>query len=228
MGCNIIEAARQHCSSLEKFVLIGTTCSYPEITEIPFSENDLYKGYPEPTNAPYGIAKRTLMTLIQSYREQYGFPGITLIPTNLYGTCDSLDLETNHVIPALIYKIIRAKQNNEKVEIWGDGTPTRDFLYVDDCARGIRMALESYDELEPVNLGSGMEISIVELVDILCEKLNYDKCNITYSVHKPNGQPRRCLDVSRARDKFGWYSTTSLEEGLDQTISYIQGLLNEQ
>ena len=222
MGCNVIEAARKYCDNLQKFILVSTTCAYPEITHIPFSENDIYKGYPEPTNAYYGVAKRTLMTLLQSYRQQYNFPGITLIPTNLFGTQDSLNLQTNHVIPALIFKILTAKNQNTNVEIWGDGSPTRDFLYVNDCARGIRMAMEEYDKIDPVNLGSGIETSIYELVNILCEKLEYDSSNVTYIDSMPNGQPRRCLDVSRARDSFGWYSTTTLEEGLDKTIEWVK------
>jgi nucleoside-diphosphate-sugar epimerase len=222
MGCNIIEAARQQCDKLEKFILISTTCCYPEITHIPFSENDIYNGYPEPTNAPYGIAKRTLMELVQSYRQQYGFPGITLIPTNLYGKGDSLNLTTNHVIPALISKVLKAKRDNTKVYIWGDGSPTRDFLYVDDCAKAIITAMEEYDKPAPVNLGTGIETSIIYLIERICEKLQYDPANIIYTDDMPNGQPRRCLDVSRVRNEFGWYSTTSLDEGLNKTIEWIK------
>lgn len=228
MGCNIIEAARQQCTNLKKFVLAGTTCQYPEITQVPFSENDIFKGFPEPTNAPYGIAKRALMTLVKSYREEYGFPGITVIPTNLFGKHDDLDLQNNHVIPALILKILKAKKDNAAtVELWGDGSPTRDFLYVEDAARAIRMAMEEYDEAEPVNIGSGIEVSILELAEMICDKIGYDKDRLVWLVDKPNGQPRRCLDTSRARDKFGWYATTTIEEGLGRTIEWIKEHVND-
>lgn len=223
MGCNVIEAARLYCSNLEKFILVGTTCSYPEIPpRIPFKEADLYSGYPEPTNAPYGIAKRALITLLQSYKKEYDFPGISLIPTNLYGPGDNLDLQNNHVIPALIIKILKAKENNEKVEIWGDGTPTRDFLYVDDCADAIKLAIEKYDDIEPLNIGSGIEISILDLVNIICDKVGYDNSNVIYLDNMPNGQPRRCLDVTNVHTNLGWCSTTSLQEGLDKTIEWIK------
>jgi len=216
MGIELLELARQF--KIEKFVQIGTTCSYPKFTSVPFKEEDLWSGYPEETNAPYGVAKKMLLVQAQAYRKQYGFNTIYLIPTNLYGPGDNFDLEKSHVIPALIRKMI--ENPTGEIVIWGTGTPTRDFLYVTDAAEGIVKATEAYDSEEPVNMGSGNEISIQNLVQHLIELTNFSG-KIIWDRSKPDGQPRRCLDTSRAK-AFGWEATTPFATGLLRTIQWYQ------
>ena len=221
MGVNLMEAAR--LNGVSKFVQVGTVCSYPKHCPVPFKEEDIWNGYPEETNAPYGIAKRALLTMAQAYREQYNFNAVYLIPTNLYGPRDNFDPETSHVIPALIRKCLEAKEKGEKeIEIWGDGTATREFLYVEDCAEAIVAAMEKYDSGQPINIGSGREISIEALVNEVAYITGY-KGGIVYDSAKPNGQPRRQLDVSKAKEAFGWESSTPLGEGLRKTVEwYLQ------
>jgi len=219
MGTQLMEQAR--LSSVEKFVAVGTVCSYPKFTPVPFREEDLWKGYPEETNAPYGLAKKMMLVQSQSYRQQYGFNSIFLMPVNLYGPRDNFDLESSHVIPAMVRKFHTAKQGDEdSVTLWGDGSPTREFLYVKDAAEAIALAAERYNGAEPVNLGSGDEISIKELANIISSKLKYEG-KIIWDSSKPNGQPRRRLDTSRAESYFGFRARTSLDEGLDRTIEYF-------
>ncbi len=221
MGANLIEACRKYCEDIKKFVLIGTVCSYGKYTPIPFKEDSLFDGYPEETNAYYGIAKSALMVLLQSYRKQYDFPGITLLPVNMYGTGDSLNIKTNHVIPAMIIKFLKAKHNNlPEVILWGTGNPTREFLYVNDCAKAICLAMERYDDEKPVNIGTGKEIKMRDLAELIAQKIEYEG-KITWDYVNPDGQPRRCLDVSRAKE-FGFEATTSLNDGLDKTIEWIR------
>jgi GDP-L-fucose synthase len=216
MGVNLIEQAR--VAGVQKFVQLGTVCSYPKHTPVPFREDELWNGYPEETNAPYGIAKKALLVMLQAYRAQYGFNGIYLLPVNLYGPGDNFDLQTSHVIPALIRKF---SEGGARVEVWGDGTPTREFLYVRDCARAIIAATERYDSAEPVNLGSGAEISIRELA-LKIRELTGSKAELSFDATKPNGQPRRCLDTSRAEREFGWRAQMPLDEGLRKTIAWWQ------
>jgi len=226
IGLNTIEVARKKCVSLKKFILIGTICAYPCFTRVPFKENDLWEGYPEPTNAPYGVAKRALITMVQAYRKQYGFPGISLLPVNMYGPGDSLDPKRNHVIPALIIKFLQAVKNNEeKVVLWGSGNPTREFLYVKDAATAIRLAMENYDSPEPVNIGTGKEISILELAAMIACKCNYWG-EIVWDTTMPDGQHRRCLDVSKAASEFWFTAETELEDGIDETIVDIKDRLS--
>lgn len=218
MGVQLIEEAR--LSGLKKFVAIGTICAYPKFTKVPFREEDLWNGYPEETNAPYGLAKKMMLVQSQAYRQQYGFNSIFLLPVNLYGPRDNFDLESSHVIPAMIRKFSEAKEKKEKnVVLWGDGSPTREFLYVDDCAEGIVLATKKYDGAEPVNLGSGREISIKNLAELISEEVGF-KGKITWDASKPNGQPRRMLDVSRAKKYFGFEARTGFEEGLEKTIKW--------
>lgn len=220
MGVELIEQARQH--DVEKFVTAGTVCAYPEETPVPFSEDDLWDGYPEETNAPYGLAKKMLLVQTQAYRDQYDFDGIYTIPVNLYGPRDDFDLETSHVIPAIIRKTVEAKRRDEPtVTAWGTGTPTREFLYVEDAARGLVEATEKYDRGEPVNLGSGMEISIEALVSTIKDVVGYEG-EIVWDTSKPDGQPRRCLDTSRARESFGWEAQTEFEQGLQRTVDWYR------
>ena len=227
MGTNVIEAARQQCPELKKFILLSTVCSYPKFAKTPFVEEDLWSGYPEETNAPYGVAKKALMVLLQSYKKEYNFPGITLLPVNLYGSGDSLDLANNHVIPALILKILKAKENNDEyVDIWGDGSASREFLYAGDCAKGIVLAMEKYDKPDPINIGTGKEIKIKDLVELLVDKIGFSGY-IKWDKTKPNGQPRRCLDVSKAKKEFGFVAETGLSDGLDKTIEWIKREINE-
>jgi GDP-L-fucose synthase len=205
---------------VEKFVAIGTICAYPKFTPIPFKEEHLWDGYPEETNAPYGLAKKMLLVQAQTYREQYGFNAIYLLPVNLYGPRDNFDLETSHVIPALIRKMIDAEDRGDKeVTLWGDGSPTREFFYAGDAARGIVMAAERYSGSEPVNLGAGMEISIKDLAELIA-KLTGFSGKIVWDTSKPNGQPRRALDTTRARDYFGFVAEMPFEEGLKRTIAW--------
>jgi len=218
MGLHLIEQAR--ISGLKKFVQVGTICAYPKFASVPFKEEDLWKDYPEETNAPYGVAKRSLLVMCEAYRQQYDLKAIYLLPVNLYGPRDNFDLETSHVIPALIRKCIEAKeQKEESIVCWGDGSPTREFLYVDDAAEAIVRATESYDAADPVNLGSGREISIRDLVELIARLTGFAG-RVVWDVSKPNGQPRRCLDVSRAKERFGFVSRTGLEEGLRTTIDW--------
>jgi GDP-L-fucose synthase len=218
MGIQLIEAARRE--GVEKCVVLGTVCAYPKFTPVPFQEKDLWDGYPEETNAPYGLAKKMLLVQSQAYRQQYGFNSIYLLPVNLYGPRDNFDPESSHVIPALIKKFVEAVEDNHRtVEIWGTGAASREFLYVDDCARAIVLAAEQYNKSDPVNIGAGREISIKELVTLI-GKLTGFEGNIYWDSSKPDGQPRRCLDVSRAQQEFGFEARTSFEEGLKATIDW--------
>ncbi len=220
MGLHLIEHARRR--QLAKFVQVGTICAYPKFTPVPFREDDLWNGYPEETNAPYGIAKKALLVMCQSYRAQYGLNAIYLLPVNLYGPGDNFDPETSHVIPALIRKCFEARDRGEqKIVCWGDGSPTREFLYVEDAAEGLVQATQGYDDGEPVNLGSGREISIRDLA-MLIVRLTGFTGRIEWDTSKPNGQPRRCLDVTRARQRFGFVATTDFETGLASTIEWYR------
>jgi GDP-L-fucose synthase len=225
MGAQLIEAARQH--GVAKFVQVGTICSYPKFTPVPFKEEALWCGYPEETNAPYGLAKKLLIVQLQAYRQQFGFNGVNLLPVNLYGPGDNFDLETSHVIPALIRKCLEAKARGEKVlPVWGTGTPTREFLYVEDAARAIVLAAEHLETPDPVNVGSGQEICIADLVHLIAGKTGFTG-EIVFQTDKPDGQPRRCLDVRRARELFGFEASTGLSEGLDCTIAWYLGTLGQ-
>jgi GDP-L-fucose synthase len=218
MGAHLMEAARQ--ANVAKFVAIGTICAYPKFTPVPFREADLWNGYPEETNAPYGLAKKMLLVQAQAYRQQYGFNAIYLLPVNLYGPGDNFRLETAHVIPALIKKCVDAVEHGAThIEVWGDGSPTREFLYVEDCAEAIALAIERYDGDQPVNIGSGVEISIKDLAHTIAEIVGF-RGSIVWDTRRPNGQPRRCLDVSRAEQLFGFRAATGLQEGLEKTISW--------
>ena len=218
MGIQLMEAARRE--GVEKFVQVGTVCAYPKFTPVPFKEEDLWNGYPEETNAPYGVAKKMLLVQAQAYREQYGFNAIYLLPVNLYGPRDNFDPESSHVIPALIKKFVDAKkEGSDTVEVWGTGNASREFLYVDDAARAIVLATERYNKPDPVNLGSGMEITIRDLVALIGELTGFDG-EIVWDAMKPDGQPRRCLDVSRAREEFGFESEMGFREGLKRTIEW--------
>lgn len=209
-------------SGVEKFVTIGTVCAYPKFVPIPFKEENLWDGYPEETNAPYGLAKKMLLVQGQAYRQQYGFNSIYLLPVNLYGPGDNFDPASSHVIPALIRKCLEAVENgSETVEVWGDGSPTREFLYVADAARGIVAALRYYNGAEPVNLGSGMEISMRALIELIAEHTGFTG-KLVWDTTKPNGQPRRCLDTSRAEQEFGFRATTDFREGLKHTIDWYK------
>ena len=220
MGAQLMEVGRQ--AGVEKFVTISTICAYPKFTPVPFKEEDLWNGYPEETNAPYGLAKKILLVQSQAYRQQYGFNSIVLFPVNLYGPRDNFDLQTSHVIPALIRKCLEAKRSDApNIEVWGDGSPTREFLYVEDAAEGICLAAERYDSSEPVNLGSGMEISIKDLVHTIKRMIGFTG-EIIWDTTKPNGQPRRSLDTSRAEKHFGFRAKTSFEEGLRRTIEWYK------
>jgi GDP-L-fucose synthase len=218
MGTQLMEAAR--LAGVQKFVAIGTICAYPKFTPVPFKEEDLWTGYPEETNAPYGLAKKMQLVQAQAYRQQYGFNAIYLLPVNLYGPGDKFDPHSSHVIPALIKKCVDATENgDDRIVVWGDGSPTREFLYVEDCAEGIVLATERYDGPEPVNLGSGTEISIKDLVHLIAELTGFEG-EIVWDTSKPNGQPRRCLDVSRAERHFGFRAKTDFREGLKRTIAW--------
>ncbi len=218
MGAMLMEHAR--LSQVEKFVAIGTICAYPKFTPVPFKEKDLWNGYPEETNAPYGLAKKMLLVQAQAYRQQYGFNAIYLMPVNLYGPRDNFNPESSHVIPALIKKCVDAKEREvEKIVCWGDGSATREFLYVEDAAEGILLAAERYDKSEPVNLGAGFEISIKDLTERIA-KLTGFTGKIEWDLSKPNGQPRRCLDTSKAENEFGFKARTFFEEGLKKTIEW--------
>jgi GDP-L-fucose synthase len=218
MGLHLIEHARRR--EVGKFVQIGTICAYPKFTPVPFREENLWEGYPEETNAPYGVAKKALLVMCQSYRAQYGLNAIYLLPVNLYGPRDNFDLNSSHVIPAMIRKFWEAKEAGEPtVTLWGDGSPSREFLYVEDAAAGIAAAAARYDGAEPANLGNGREIRIKDLAELIQRETGYAG-RIHWDTTKPNGQPRRCLDVTRAKELFGWEAKTSFEDGLRQTIAW--------
>jgi GDP-L-fucose synthase len=218
MGVQLVEEGRR--AGLEKLVAVGTICSYPKHTPVPFREEDLWNGYPEETNAPYGLAKKMLLVQSQAYREQYGFNSVVLFPVNLYGPADNFHRESSHVIPALIRKVDEAlRAGRDEVVLWGDGSPTREFLYVDDCAEGLVLACERYDRSEPVNLGAGFEISIRELAGLIGRLMGYAG-RFAWDTTQPNGQPRRRLDVTRAREWFGFTAKMPFEEGLRRTIEW--------
>ena len=218
MGIEVLEQARHN--NVEKVVQVGTVCAYPKFAPIPFSEDDLWNGYPEETNAPYGLAKKMLLVQAQAYRQQHGFNGIFLLPVNLYGPGDNFDPRSSHVIPALIRKIWAAKQAGDaSVEVWGDGSASREFLYVEDAAEAIVLAAERYNGSDPVNIGSGMEITVKELVNVLTKLIGYEGA-IRWDTTKPNGQPRRSLDVSRAKKAFGFRASTDFLTGLRQTVEW--------
>lgn len=220
MGIELIEQARQF--GVEKFTILGTICSYPKHTPVPFSEEDLYAGYPEETNAPYGIAKKALLTQSRSYRKEFDFNSIYLMPVNLYGPRDDFDLETSHVIPAIIRKAIEARESGaDSITAWGTGEPTREFLYVKDAADGILTATERFNKSDPVNLGSGMEISIRELIEQITDLVGFDG-EVVWDTSKPDGQPRRKLDTTRAKNEFDWEATTEFTDGLTQTIEWYE------
>lgn len=220
MGIQLLEAAR--LESVDKFVAIGTICAYPKFTPVPFKEENLWNGYPEETNAPYGLAKKMLLVQSQAYRQQYGFNSVFLLPVNLYGPGDNFDLESSHVIPALIRKFTDAVENDKKeVEVWGTGKASREFLYVEDAAEGIILATEKYDKPEPVNLGAGFEIKIKDLVELIVELTGFEG-EIRWDTTKPDGQPRRCLDTTKAEREFGFRAKTDFREGLRKTIDWYK------
>ena len=220
MGTQLIHAAYE--AGVEKFVCVGTICAYPNLTPVPFKEDDLWNGYPEVTNAPYGIAKKALLVQLQSYRQQYGFNGIFLLPVNLYGPEDNFDPRSSHVIPALIRKVYEAQQRGDKtLPVWGDGSPSREFLYSTDAARGIVMATQKYNDPDPVNLGTGYEIKIRDLVELICELMGFEG-EIVWETDKPNGQPRRRLDTERARKRFGFTAEMEFKQGLKNTIEWYR------
>jgi GDP-L-fucose synthase len=223
MGTNVLEQARR--TSVDKLVLVGTICSYPKFAPIPFREDDLWEGYPEETNAPYGIAKKAILVGAQAYRDQYDMKIAYLLPVNLYGPRDNFDLSSSHVIPALIRKMLEARQRGEReVVLWGDGSPTREFLFVEDAAEALYLAAEKYDGPDPVNLGTGVEISIRELAELVGEFTGFEG-EIVWDTSKPNGQPRRQLDVSRAERLFGFRASTPFREGLERTVSWYRSTL---
>jgi GDP-L-fucose synthase len=220
MGVQLMEEARLY--GIEKFVAIGTVCSYPKYTPVPFHEQDLWNGYPEETNAPYGLAKKMLLVQSQAYRDQYGFRGIYLMPVNLYGPGDNFDPASSHVIPALIRKCVEARERGDSaITVWGDGTPSREFLFVDDAAEGIVLATERYEDVEPVNLGAGREIAIRDLVHLIAELTGF-RGKIEFDPLMPNGQPRRMLDTSRAERGFGFRARTDFRHGLAQTVAWFE------
>ena len=221
MGTNLIHLSMRH--RVPKFVLLGTVCAYPKYTTVPFKEKDLWKGYPEETNAPYGIAKKTLMRLVEAYHEQYDFNGVNLIPVNMYGPHDHFNLTSSHVIPALILKVKTAIDNNESsITLWGTGQASREFLYAPDCAEAIKLAIEKDVSPEPINIGTGKEIKISQLLETISDIMGFDG-DIIYDITKPDGQPRRCLDTSRAKSRLGFEAKTNLRDGLIKTIEWFKG-----
>ncbi len=216
MGAHVLEQSRLH--GVGKLVIAGTVCAYPKHTPVPFREDDLWNGYPEETNAPYGVAKKAVLVGAQAYREQYGLNSIYLLPANLYGPRDNFDLESSHVIPALIRKMLEAK---DEVVLWGDGSPSREFLYVDDCVEGLLLAAERYDGAEPVNLGTGVETTIRELAETVADVTGFEG-EIVWDTSMPNGQPRRSLDASRAAELFGFRAATALREGIERTVAWFR------
>jgi GDP-L-fucose synthase len=218
MGAQLMEQCR--LAGVEKFLAAGTICSYPKFTSVPFKESDLWNGYPEETNAPYGLAKKMMLVQSQAYREQYAFNGVNVMIVNLYGPEDNFDLESSHVIPALIRKCVEAREKGEKVlTVWGTGTPTREFLFVEDAAVAVQLAAEKLDTSEPVNVGSGHEIAIADLVRLVAEKTGF-RGEIRFDSSRPDGQPRRCLDVKKAQEVLGFKAATPLADGLDRTIAW--------
>jgi len=218
MGSQLIHAAYQ--AGVQKFICVGTICAYPKFTPVPFQETDLWMGYPEETNAPYGIAKKALLVQLESYQHQYGFDGIYLLPVNLYGPEDNFDPRSSHVIPALIRKVYEAKhRGDQELRVWGDGSPTREFLYVTDAAHGIVMATQNYSGTDPVKKGTGYEISIQTLVNLICQLMDF-RGDVIWETNKPNGQPRRCLNVERAKTAFGFTAQIDLKVGLKKTIDW--------
>jgi GDP-L-fucose synthase len=220
MGTHVLEQSR--LAGVDKLVLLGTICSYPKLTPVPFGEDDLWNGYPEETNAPYGVAKKALLVGAQAYRQQYGLNAIFLMSTNLYGPRDNFDLETSHVIPALIRKMLEARERGEgEIVLWGDGSSTRDSLYVEDCAEALRLAAQRYDGAEPVNLGTGEEPSIRDLAELVADETGFEG-EIVWDTSKPNGQPRRRLDTTRAETLFGFRARTPLREGIARTVAWYR------
>jgi GDP-L-fucose synthase len=226
MGSQLIE--HSYRAGVDKFVMVGTICSYPKFTPVPFKEDDLWNGYPEETNAPYGLAKKLLMVQVQAYRRQFGFNGVNVLPVNLYGPGDNFDLETSHVIPAVIRKCIEARDGGDRsVTLWGTGEPTREFLYVEDAARAIHLAAERLQTSDPVNIGSGREIRISDLVVRIARMTGFQG-TIEFDPSRPDGQPRRCLDVGRAREMLGFEARVGLVEGLERTIAWYEALRRSQ
>ena len=220
MGVQLIHAAYE--AGIEKFVCVGTICAYPKFTPVPFKEEDLWNGYPEETNAPYGIAKKALLVQLEAYRQQYGFNGVFLLPVNLYGPEDNFDTSSSHVIPALIRKVHEAQiKGEEKLYVWGDGSPSREFLYSTDAAQGIVLATQNYNQSDPVNLGTGYEITIRDLVELICELMEF-KGELIWETDKPNGQPRRCLDTEKAKELFGFTAEVDFKVGLKNTIDWYR------
>ncbi|HYE20500.1 MAG TPA: GDP-L-fucose synthase [Tepidisphaeraceae bacterium] len=219
MGMHLIEGARRH--GLKKFLQVGTICAYPNLTPVPFKEEDLWNGYPEVTNAPYGIAKKALLTMCQAYRQQYGLNAIYLLPVNLYGPRDNFNLNSSHIIPAIIRKCLEAKERGDaQITAWGTGSASREFLYVEDLAEGLVLALEKYDSPEPMNLGNGREVTIRQAIETIARLVGFTG-QIVWDASKPDGQPRRCLDVSRAKAAIGFEALTGFEEGLRKTIAWF-------
>ncbi|MEA2205887.1 MAG: GDP-L-fucose synthase [Blastocatellia bacterium] len=226
MGTQLIEKSR--VAGVQKFVAIGTVCAYPKFTPVPFKEDDLWNGYPEETNAPYGLAKKMMLVQVQAYREQYGFNGVFVLPANLYGPGDNFDLETSHVIPALIRKCVVARREGaESIDAWGSGNASREFLYVEDCADGVLAAAQSYDSSDPVNLGNGREVVISDLVETIARLTGYNG-EVRWQGSALDGQPRRQLDTSRAYERFGFRAQTSLEDGLRKTIDWFEAELDKE
>ena len=220
MGMNVIESSRRFC--VKKVILASTVCSYPKFTEVPFKEEDIWNGYPEETNAPYGVAKKALMELLQAYYKQYGLTGGTLVPVNMYGPRDNFDPQSSHVIPALILKVQEAiDRGDSEITAWGTGEASREFLYVEDCAEGIVLAMEQYNSPNPVNLGTGQEIKIKQLVTLIASLMGFSG-KIVFDTSKPDGQPRRCLDTNKARKEFGFSAKTKFSEGLSKTIEWFK------
>jgi GDP-L-fucose synthase len=225
MGTHVLEQSRR--AGVDKLVLVGTICAYPKFAPVPFKEDDLWNGYPEDTNAPYGVAKKALLVGAQSYREQYGLNTVFLLPVNLYGPRDNFDPESSHVIPALIRKMLEAQERDEsEVMLWGDGTPTREFLYVNDCAEALQLAAERYDGPAPVNLGTGEEITIKELAEVIAAETGFEG-QIVWDTTKPNGQPRRKLDTSRAEQYFGFRARTPFREGIKHAVAWYRSSVPE-
>ncbi len=220
MGTQLIHASYQ--AGVEKFTCVGTICAYPKFTPVPFKEEDIWNGYPEETNAPYGIAKKALLVQLEAYRNQYGFNGIYLLPVNLYGPEDNFDPRSSHVIPALIRKVHEAQKRGDRtLPVWGDGSPTREFLYSNDAARGIVMGTQMYDSSDPINLGTNFEITIKDLTELICELMEFEG-ELVWETDKPNGQPRRCLDTTKAKEAFGFTAKMDLREGLKRTIEWYR------
>lgn len=220
MGTQLIDSAYK--AGVEKFVCVGTICAYPKFTPVPFKEEDLWNGYPEETNAPYGIAKKALLVQLEAYRQQYGFNGVYLLPVNLYGPEDNFNPKSSHVIPALIRKVHEAQVRGDKeLPVWGDGSPSREFLYSTDAARGIVMATQLYNESEPINLGTNYEVKIRDLVELICDLMEFQG-EIMWETDKPNGQPRRCLDTQKAKEKFGFVANVDFKQGLKNTIEWYR------